>query len=76
VPAPQPSVMPRLRTHSTSGQNWLLPSTSVDELFAEMLRWFGVSSTDLATVLPNITNFYDPYSSTLPLGFVKNGMWT
>ncbi len=54
----------------------LLPSTSVDELFAEMLRWFGVSSTDLATVLPNITNFYDPYATTLPLGFVKNGMWS
>ena len=54
----------------------LLPSTSVDEMFAEMLRWFGVSSTDLATVLPNITNFYNPSSSTLPLGFVKNGTWT
>lgn len=53
----------------------LLPSTSVDQLFGEMLRWFGVAASDLATVLPNIGNFYTTSSSTLPLGFVKAGTW-
>ena len=53
----------------------LLPTTSVDQLFCEMLRWFGVSSSNMAAVLPNINNFYNPASPTLPLGFLKPGTW-
>lgn len=49
----------------------LLPSTSADVYFAEMLRWFGVSGANMATVLPNIGNFWNPLSSTAPLGFIK-----
>ncbi len=49
----------------------LLPSTSVDLYFAELLRWFGVPSTSMASVLPNIANFWNPLSSTAPLGFIK-----
>jgi len=49
----------------------LLPSTSVDLYFAELLRWFGVPSTSMATVLPNIANFWNPLSPTAPLGFIK-----
>ncbi len=49
----------------------LLPSTSADVYFAEMLRWFGVPSTEMATVLPNIANFWNPLSGTAPLGFIK-----
>jgi uncharacterized protein (DUF1501 family) len=48
----------------------LLPSTSADVYFAELLRWFGVSSGNMAYVLPNIANFWNPYSTTAPLGFV------
>jgi uncharacterized protein (DUF1501 family) len=48
----------------------LLPSTSADLYFAELLRWFGVSSGNMGYVLPNITNFWDPNSATAPLGFI------
>lgn len=54
----------------------LLPTTSVDQFFAEMLRWFGISGTDMSYVLPNISHFYNPSSSTLPIGFLKPGTWT
>lgn len=35
----------------------LLPTTSVDSYFAALLRWFGVSETNLPYVLPNLNNF-------------------
>jgi uncharacterized protein (DUF1501 family) len=35
----------------------LLPSTSVDQLAATLATWFGVSRTDLSTVLPQIDNY-------------------
>jgi uncharacterized protein (DUF1501 family) len=48
-----------------------LPSTAADLYFAELLRWFGVTSGNLPYVLPNIANFWDPNSAGAPLGFVK-----
>ncbi|MEP6610146.1 MAG: DUF1501 domain-containing protein [Burkholderiaceae bacterium] len=39
------------------GQGRLLPTTSVDQLGAELALWFGVSPADLPTVLPNAGNF-------------------
>ena len=36
------------------GQGRLLPSTSVDQFAATLGRWFGISETDLLTVLPNL----------------------
>jgi len=48
----------------------MLPTTSVDEYFAELALWFGVSSADLAYVLPNIGNFWTPSSNSGPLGFL------
>ena len=48
----------------------LLPSTAADLYFAELLRWFGVSSGNLSYVLPNVANFWNPTSPTAPLGFV------
>jgi uncharacterized protein (DUF1501 family) len=56
----------------------LLPSTSVDELFAELLLWFGISgNANFESVLPNLDSFYTPSTanpadpSTLPLGFLR-----
>jgi uncharacterized protein (DUF1501 family) len=49
----------------------LLPSTSVDLYFAELLRWFGVPSGNMSYVLPNVANFWNPNSASPPLGFVK-----
>jgi uncharacterized protein (DUF1501 family) len=54
----------------------MIPTTSVDQFFAEMLRWFGVPASGMSTVLPNIGNFYDVNSSSLPLGFLRPGTWT
>lgn len=47
------------------GQGRLLPTTSVDQYAATLAQWFGVSSDDIATVLPNIGRF-----QTRNLGFV------
>lgn len=54
----------------------MIPTTSVDQFFAEMLRWFGVPASDMSAVLPNIGNFYDVNSSSLPVGFLKPGTWS
>lgn len=43
-----------------TGQGRWIPTTSVDELAATLATWFGVSATDLATVLPNIGRFAHP----------------
>ncbi len=48
----------------TGNGRWI-PTTAVDEYAATMARWFGVSATDLPTVLPNIGRFAHP-----SLGFV------
>lgn len=43
----------------TSLGRWI-PTTSVDEYAATLATWFGVSATDLPTVLPNIGRFAKP----------------
>ena len=48
----------------------IYPKLSADEYFCEMLRWFGVSAGDMDMVLPNIGNFYNPASTTNPVGFI------
>lgn len=53
------------------GEAILLPTTSTDEYFAELSKWFGVANGDLAYVLPNIGNFYSPTSTDLPIGFMN-----
>jgi uncharacterized protein (DUF1501 family) len=47
------------------GQGRLLPALSVDQLGATLGRWFGVSATDQASVMPNLRNF-----NTTDLGFM------
>ncbi len=43
-----------------TGRGRWIPSTSVDEYSATLARWFGVSSTNLPVVLPNIGRFANP----------------
>jgi uncharacterized protein (DUF1501 family) len=47
------------------GQGRLLPSMAVDQFGATLANWFGVSSTDAVSVLPNIGNY-----SLRDLGFM------
>lgn len=49
----------------------ILPTISTDAYFAELSKWYGVSNGDLAYVLPNIGNFYDPNSGGMPIGFMR-----
>lgn len=48
----------------------LIPTLAVDEYFAELALWFGVSRSDLPLVLPNIRNFIPAGATTPPVGFL------
>ncbi len=43
-----------------TGRGRWIPTTSVDEYSATLATWFGVSATNLSTVLPNIGRFAKP----------------
>jgi uncharacterized protein (DUF1501 family) len=62
-------------TDDTGYGGRMIPTTSVDELFGEMLRWFGVPAANMSYVLPNISNFYNVNSGSLPIGFLRPGTW-
>jgi len=48
------------------GQGRLLPSTSVDQLAATLASWFGVSSSEINSILPNVNRF-----ASSNLGFMR-----
>lgn len=52
------------------GGGLLLPTTSCDEYFAELISWFGVPYSELPTILPNLGNFYSASTKLRPLGFL------
>ena len=49
----------------------IFPKVSVDEYFCELLDWFGVTQTDMDTVLPNIESFHNLGAVNRPLGFLS-----
>ncbi|PQV45038.1 uncharacterized protein (DUF1501 family) [Jejuia pallidilutea] len=49
----------------------IIPTTAADLYMAELALWFGVAPSDLNTILPNLSNFYDTNSGTPPLGFMN-----
>ncbi len=53
------------------GLGRFIPTLSTDEYFAEIAKWFGVPSSDLSILFPNLGNFYDPFSSEPPIGFLN-----
>jgi len=58
----------RLGSELDLGRGRFLPTTSVDEFYAELALWFGVSPDQLSRILPNIESFYSPSTMAPPLG--------
>ena len=54
-----------------TGRGRFLPTTSVDEFYAELVLWFGLAPSDLSLVIPNIGRFYTPGGAP-PLGFMAH----
>lgn len=59
-----------LSNNAMNSNGIMLPTTSVDEYFAELALWFGVAPSELSTVFPNIGNFYNTSGGGMPIGFI------
>jgi uncharacterized protein (DUF1501 family) len=61
-----------------SNRGRILPTTSVDEFYAELALWFGASPNDLDYILPNLCNFYSTTGcpADVPPGYMPIGMFT
>jgi hypothetical protein len=57
----------RLGSELDIGGGVLIPTTSTDELYAQILRWYGIKEKKISQILPNLKNF----SHKEPLGFIK-----
>lgn len=57
--------------YELGGGGIMLPGLSVDQYFAELALWFGVTPSELSTVFPNIGNFYSASSGQMPIGFLS-----
>ncbi len=52
----------------------MVPTTATDSIFAELALWYGISPSDLTTVLPNLGNFHNVSglsTTTPPIGFMN-----
>ena len=48
------------------GRGRILPTTSVDSYMATLANWYGVPSSELSTVIPNVSNFNIDFSNPSP----------
>ena len=56
-----------------------IPTTSVDEFYAELALWFGASPNDLNYILPNLCHFYSAPASCpqpVPGNYAPIGMFS
>ena len=62
-------VMPSLELDGPddTGDGRIIPTTSVDQYGATLLRWFGLTEVELNTVFPNLANF-----GSDDLGFMRS----
>jgi uncharacterized protein (DUF1501 family) len=60
-----------------SSRGRFLPTTAVDQLYAELALWFGVSPNDLSYILPNICKFYSPSgcNGSIPSPYMPIGIF-
>jgi len=60
-------------TQIAEDRSIVIPTTSTDEYFAELARWFGLSYSDIASnICTGLTNFYDYQSAAQsPIGFAQ-----
>ncbi|MBE1300600.1 MAG: DUF1501 domain-containing protein [Alteromonadaceae bacterium] len=55
-----------------TGRGVLMPTTSLDEYFAELALWFGVAPSVLNDILPNLNRFYSAGTNNpAPIGFMS-----
>lgn len=59
-----------LDKYKGSPRGRILPTLSADEYLSELVSWFGVDKTQLASIFPNCTNFFDPNTTPFPLGML------
>ena len=59
-----------LDTELELGNGVILPELCTDQYFAELALWFGVDSSQLVDLFPNLENFYSPGSGN-PIGFLN-----
>lgn len=52
------------------GSGIMIPTTAIDEVYAELALWFGANKQGLDKLFPNLPNFYDLSSDAAPLGFM------
>ena len=52
------------------GRGIYIPTTAVEQYFAELALWFGISPSNLDEILPAVRNFYSPNSGNAPMGFL------
>lgn len=49
------------------GRGRMIPTMSVDTISAELAMWFGISNSELPTILPQIREFYGASETASPL---------
>lgn len=59
-----------LDSHTGKARGRILPTLAADEYLSELVSWFGVDKTQLATIFPNCTNFFNPLANPYPLGML------
>ncbi len=72
-----PSLALTNNDYNLSSRGRILPTTSVDEFYAELALWYGVSPNDLDYILPNLCNFYSASCpSPVPNNYMPIGMFS
>ena len=59
-----------LDIHLNKARGRILPTTSADEYLSELVSWFGVDAAQLEDIFPNCIKFFNPSSTSYPLGML------